>query len=215
MSKYNLKNTDYQLFFPENLQKYKNLKYLSLELEKQLKKEVISELSKLAIFKNLDLQPDEVLSELACQYMIDNWQENLDREIKIKLIKNAYWSHSKKGTKKAVEDCLKVLGYPINLQEWFEYNENPYTYKVTIFGESFQKTWITELIETIEKYKNCRSVLELATIEFNQMNSQYILGNYKIIEMEKEFTGVHNDIEKYKNINLGLFRIIEKEVSNV
>ena len=215
MSKYNLKNTDYQLFFPENLQKYKNLKYLSLELEKQLKKEVISELSKLAIFKNLDLQPDEVLSELACQYMIDNWQENLDREIKIKLIKNAYWSHSKKGTKKAVEDCLKVLGYPINLQEWFEYNGNPYTYKVTIFGESFQKTWITELIEKIEKYKNCRSVLELATIEFNQMNSQYILGNYKIIELEKEFTGVHNDIEKYKNINLGLFRIIEKEVSNV
>ena len=47
------------------------------------------------------------------------------------------------------------------------------------------------------------------------MNSQYILGNYKIIELEKEFTGVHNDIEKYKNINLGLFRIIEKEVSNV
>lgn len=100
MSKYDLKNTDYQLFFPENLQKYKNLKSLSLELEKQLKKEVVSEVSKLAIFKNLELQSNEVLSELAYQYMIDNWQESLDRNIKIKLIKNAYWSHSKKGTKK-------------------------------------------------------------------------------------------------------------------
>ena len=102
MSKYDLKNTDYQLFFPENLQKYKNLKSLSLELEKQLKKEVVSEVSKLAIFKNLELQSNEVLSELAYQYMIDNWQESLDRNIKIKLIKNAYWSHSKKGTKKII-----------------------------------------------------------------------------------------------------------------
>ena len=82
MSKYDLKNTDYQLFFPENLQKYKNLKSLSLELEKQLKKEVVSEVSKLAIFKNLELQSNEVLSELAYQYMIDNWQESLDRNIK-------------------------------------------------------------------------------------------------------------------------------------
>lgn len=89
MSKYNLCDTDYQFFFPENLKKYKNLKSLSLELEKQLKKEIISQLPKLAIFKNLELQTDEVLSELAYQYMVDNWQENLDREVKIKLIKNA------------------------------------------------------------------------------------------------------------------------------
>ncbi len=90
MSKYNLQDTDYQLFFPENLKKYKNLKSLSLELEEQLKKKIISEVPKLAIFKNLELQPDEVLSELAYQYMIDNWQESLDREVKIKLIKNVH-----------------------------------------------------------------------------------------------------------------------------
>ena len=152
---------------------------------------------------------------MAWQFSIDNWQESLSKEIKINLIKNAYWAHSKKGTKKAVEDCLKMLGYPITLQEWFEYNGNPYTYKVIISGEAFQETWITELIELIEKYKNCRSILETATIEFNSKNSQYFLGNYKIIEMEKEFIGVHNDIEKYKDLKLGLFRIIEKEVSNV
>ena len=215
MSNYNIYNTDYQLLFPNNLKKYKNLKALALQIEKELKINYLSEIEKLAIFKNLSSQSNKVLSQLAWQFSIDNWQESLSKEIKINLIKNAYWTHSKKGTKKAVEDCLKMLGYPITLQEWFEYNGNPYTYKVIISGEAFQETWITELIELIEKYKNCRSILETATIEFNSKNSQYFLGNYKIIEMEKEFIGVHNDIEKYKDLKLGLFRIIEKEVSNV
>ncbi|MCI6383324.1 phage tail protein I [Fusobacterium mortiferum] len=215
MSNYNIYNTDYQLLFPNNLKKYKNLKALALQIEKELKINYLSEIEKLAIFKNLSSQSNKVLSQLAWQFSIDNWQESLSKEIKINLIKNAYWAHSKKGTKKAVEDCLKMLGYPITLQEWFEYNGNPYTYKVIISGEAFQETWITELIELIEKYKNCRSILETATIEFNSKNSQYFLGNYKIIEMEKEFIGVHNDIEKYKDLKLGLFRIIEKEVSNV
>ncbi|MGK4199371.1 phage tail protein I [Fusobacterium sp. HC1336] len=215
MSNYNIYNTDYQLLFPNNLKKYKNLKALALQIEKELKINYLSEIEKLAIFKNLSSQSNEVLSQLAWQFSIDNWQESLSKEIKINLIKNAYWAHSKKGTKKAVEDCLKMLGYPITLQEWFEYNGNPYTYKVIISGEAFQETWITELIELIEKYKNCRSILETATIEFNSRNSQYFLGNYKIIEVEKEFIGVHNDIEKYKDLKLGLFRIIEKEVSNV
>lgn len=215
MSNYNIYNTDYHLLFPNNLKKYKNLKALALQIEKELKINYLSEIEKLAIFKNLSSQSNKVLSQLAWQFSIDNWQESLSKEIKINLIKNAYWAHSKKGTKKAVEDCLKMLGYPITLQEWFEYNGNPYTYKVIISGEAFQETWITELIELIEKYKNCRSILETATIEFNSKNSQYFLGNYKIIEMEKEFIGVHNDIEKYKDLKLGLFRIIEKEVSNV
>lgn len=215
MSNYNIYNTDYQLLFPNNLKKYKNLKALALQIEKELKINYLSEIEKLAIFKNLSSQSNEVLSQLAWQFSIDNWQESLSKEIKINLIKNAYWAHSKKGTKKAAEDCLKMLGYPITLQEWFEYNGNPYTYKVIISGEAFQETWITELIELIEKYKNCRSILETATIEFNSRNSQYFLGNYKIIEVEKEFIGVHNDIEKYKDLKLGLFRIIEKEVSNV
>lgn len=215
MNNYNIYNTDYQLLFPNNLKKYKNLKALALQIEKELKINYLSEIEKLAIFKNLSSQSNKVLSQLAWQFSIDNWQESLSKEIKINLIKNAYWAHSKKGTKKAVEDCLKMLGYPITLQEWFEYNGNPYTYKVIISGEAFQETWITELIELIEKYKNCRSILETATIEFNSKNSQYFLGNYKIIEMEKEFIGVHNDIEKYKDLKLGLFRIIEKEVSNV
>ena len=126
----NLLNTDYQKIFPENLKKYKNLRTLAIEFEKNIK-EVISEVPKLAIYKNLEQQSDEVLSELAYQYTIDNWKESLSKEVKINLIKNAYWAHAKKGTKVAVTENLKKLNYPLEVQEWYEYNGKPFTFKIT------------------------------------------------------------------------------------
>lgn len=209
MSKYNLQDTDYQLFFPENLKKYKNLKSLSLELEEQLKKKIISEVPKLAIFKNLELQPDEVLSELAYQYMIDNWQESLDREVKIKLIKNAYWSHSKKGTKKIIEDNLKKLGYPITVEEWFEYGGRPYTFKVTINHVNSDLSWSDKLLEIIDEYKNCRSVIDSVDIAINKPGSHLKLASFKTQEIEKEFIGVHRDIEKNSKVYLKSYRMME------
>lgn len=211
MSKYDLKNTDYQLFFPENLQKYKNLKSLSLELEKQLKKEVVSEVSKLAIFKNLELQSNEVLSELAYQYMIDNWQESLDRNIKIKLIKNAYWSHSKKGTKKIIEDNLMKLGYPLELYEWFEYDGAPFTFKIITSYINSEPNWINNIIEIIEKYKNCRSVLEYIEIEQNKPAMKMKVGHWQIKEIELHPKRT-NDFNKYQRMKIARFRILEGEL---
>lgn len=211
MSKYDLKNTDYQLFFPENLQKYKNLKSLSLELEKQLKKEVVSEVSKLAIFKNLELQSNEVLSELAYQYMIDNWQESLDRNIKIKLIKNAYWSHSKKGTKKIIEDNLMKLGYPLELYEWFEYGGASFTFKIITSYINSEPNWINNIIEIIEKYKNCRSVLEYIEIEQNKPAMKMKVGHWQIKEIELHPKRT-NDFNKYQRMKIARFRILEGEL---
>ena len=85
----NLLDANYQQIFPENLKKYKNLKILAIEFEKSMKQGVISKLPKLALYKNLEQQSDEVLWELAYQYSIDNWEETLSREVKINLIKNA------------------------------------------------------------------------------------------------------------------------------
>ena len=124
MSK-NLSTADYQKIFPENLKKYKNLRAIAVEFEKAFKGNIVTEIDKLAIYKNLESQSDKVLSELAWQYSIDNWQEILPREVKINLIKNAYWGHAKKGTKIVITESLKKLNYPLKIQEWYEYNGKP------------------------------------------------------------------------------------------
>lgn len=205
-------NTEYQFFFPENLKKYKNLKTLSLQIESIFKSQIIPEIDKLAIFKNLDRQSDQVLSQLAWQFSIDNWKENLEREVKIKLIKEAYWAHSKKGTKKIIEENLKKLNYPIQLSEWFEFDGKPFTFKITTTEANTSIYWLENLLEIINKYKNCRSILESAYLDRERENVEYRVGNFVISEIEKEyFSSLDERYIEMKSYQ-GFYKTIEMEV---
>ena len=87
----NLQNSDYSEIFPENLKKYKNLRTFSNVIEKILKEYVLFDSEKIAIFYTLEFQKDKVLDEIAWGLNVDNYRSTLDRDIKISLIKGAYW----------------------------------------------------------------------------------------------------------------------------
>lgn len=207
-----LRNTEYQFFFPENLKKYKNLKVLSLQIESVFKSQIIPEIDKLAIFKNLDRQSDQVLSQLAWQFSIDNWKENLEREVKIKLIKEAYWAHSKKGTKKIIEENLKKLNYPIQLSEWFEFGGKPFTFKITTTEANTSVYWLENLLEIINKYKNCRSILESVYLDREREKVKYRIGNFVTSEIEREHFSNLKDGDIELNLFQGIYKTIEMEV---
>lgn len=207
-----LRNTEYQFFFPENLKKYKNLKVLSLQIESVFKSQIIPEIDKLAIFKNLDRQSDQVLSQLAWQFSIDNWKENLEREVKIKLIKEAYWAHSKKGTKKIIEENLKKLNYPIQLSEWFEFGGKPFTFKITTTEANTSVYWLENLLEIINKYKNCRSILESVYLDREREKVKYRIGNFVTSEIEREYFSSLKDGDIKLNLFQGIYKTIEMEV---
>ena len=207
-----LRNTEYQFFFPENLKKYKNLKVLSLQIESVFKSQIIPEIDKLAIFKNLDRQSDQVLSQLAWQFSIDNWRENLEREVKIKLIKEAYWAHSKKGTKKIIEENLKKLNYPIQLSEWFEFDGKPFTFKITTTEANTSIYWLENLLEIINKYKNCRSILESVYLDREREKVKYRIGNFVTSEIEREYFSSLKDGDIQLNLFQGIYKTIEMEV---
>lgn len=208
----NLLDANYQQIFPENLKKYKNLKILAIEFEKSMKQGVISKLPKLALYKNLEQQSDEVLSELAYQYSIDNWEETLSREVKINLIKNAYWAHAKKGTKVAIMENLKKLNTPVEIKEWFEYNGAPFTFKISSFYPKTEVNWIDDLIEIIEKYKNSRSICTEYEMRLLDKNSKLKLGSFKVLDLKKEWAAYYNNFKRNNNMRCGSFRVIELEV---
>ena len=208
----NLLDANYQQIFPENLKKYKNLKILAIEFEKSMKQGVISKLPKLALYKNLEQQSDEVLSELAYQYSIDNWEETLSREVKINLIKNAYWAHAKKGTKVAIMENLKKLNTPVEIKEWFEYNGAPFTFKISSFYPKTEINWIETLIEIIEKYKNSRSICTEYEMRLLDKNSKLKLGSFKVLDLKKEWAAYYNNFKRNNNMRCGSFRVIELEV---
>lgn len=208
----NLLDANYQQIFPENLKKYKNLKILAIEFEKSMKQGVISKLPKLALYKNLEQQSDEVLSELAYQYSIDNWEETLSREVKINLIKNAYWAHAKKGTKVAIMENLKKFNTPVEIKEWFEYNGAPFTFKISSFYPKTEINWIDALIEIIEKYKNSRSICTEYEMRLLDKNSKLKLGSFKVLDLKKEWAAYYNNFKRNNNMKCGSFRVIELEV---
>lgn len=205
-------NTEYQFFFPENLKKYKNLKALSLQIESIFKSQIIPEIDKLAIFKNLDIQSDQVLSQLAWQFTVDNWKETLEREVKIKLIKEAYWAHSKKGTKKIIEENLKNLNYPIQLSEWYEFDGKPFTFKITTTEANTSIYWLENLLEIINKYKNCRSILESVYLDREREKVEYRVGNFVISEIEKEYFSSLDERYIEMRSYQGFYKTIEMEV---
>lgn len=207
----NLLNANYQQIFPENLKKYKNLKTLAVQFEKSLKKEVILEIPKLALYKNLEIQSDEILSELAYQYSVDNWQESLPRKVKINLIKNAYWAHAKKGTKIVIMENLKRLNYPLEIQEWFEYGGKPFTFKISTTHLDSNPIWIDNLIDLIDKYKNCRSVVDAIETEQHRRGKDLRVGHYRITEVERVAIRNKFETKHYKALINLRYRITEVE----
>ncbi|MFA1744077.1 phage tail protein I [Fusobacterium animalis] len=206
-----LMEVNYQDIFPENLKKYKNLKTLSKNFEDIFKKYIIYNIDKLAFIYNLDLLEDRILDKVAYYFNIDDYNNGLDREIKIKLIKSAYWIHSKKGTKEAVISQLKILNYKIDIKEWFEYGGKPFTFRLFTENQNKDKDWLKRVVELIKEYKNVRSILEALYLLKKKEYTYYIAG-YKEVFITGKKVNAGTDKEIYKKIFYGGYKQIKKEI---
>ena len=206
-----LEQASYISIFPENLKKYKNLTAFSKNIEKTFKTYIVSKIQNLALFYNLEIQEDKVLDEIAWFFNIDKYRTDLDREIKIKLIKSAYWVHSKKGTKTAVISQLKNLNYEIKIEEWFEYGGRPFTFRLITGNESKDKNWLKNVLSLIEEYKNVRSILE-AFYSLKEKEYRYYVAGYKEVFITAKKVNAGEDREINKNTFLGAYKQIRKEI---
>ena len=207
-----LEQASYTEIFPENLKKYKNLTAFSKNIEKAFKTYIVNKIQNLALFYNLEIQEDKVLDEIAWFFNIDKYRIDLDREIKIKLIKSAYWVHSKKGTKAAVISQLKNLNYEIKIEEWFEYGGRPFTFRLITGNESKDKNWLKNVLSLIEEYKNVRSILE-AFYLLKEKKHKYYVAVYKEVFITGKKVNAGDDREIKKNIFLGAYKQIRKEIT--
>ena len=206
-----LEQASYISIFHENLKKYKNLTAFSKNIEKTFKTYIVSKIQNLALFYNLEIQEDKVLDEIAWFFNIDKYRTDLDREIKIKLIKSAYLVHSKKGTKTAVISQLKNLNYEIKIEEWFEYGGRPFTFRLITGNESKDKNWLKNVLSLIEEYKNVRSILE-AFYSLREKEYKYYVAGYKEVFITGKKVNAGEDREIKKNIFLGAYKQIRKEI---
>lgn len=76
--------------------------------------------------------PENLLPYLAWAFSVDRWDEHWSEAVKRDVIRSAYYIHSHKGTIGAIRRVIEPLGYLINVQEWWENNEQPGTFRLDI-----------------------------------------------------------------------------------
>ena len=117
---------------------------------------------------NPDLAPDNILPWLAWAVSVDDWSDNWPKVIKREMIKNSISLHQIKGTKRAIQKALEIIGVAGEIALWWELNPRmtPHSFNITaylndnineyadvIIGLDTQK----KLINLIENVKPARS----------------------------------------------------------
>jgi len=118
----------------------------------------------------IDKVDESALVHLAEQFHImgnEGWLQTKTEAEKREIIKKAIELHRYKGTKYALVKVLSSLNINGEIQEWFEYEGEPYHFKIDIFLQNY--TYNEKIFESLKKmideYKNVRSVLEEISIE--------------------------------------------------
>jgi len=112
----------------------------------ELKKHII----KVLIYPRIDeIENEKLLDLLAWQLHIEGYEQAQNTEEKRNLIKNAIELHRYKGTPYAIKKAFQALGLDASLQEWFDYNGDPYKFKVLVKSIIQDEDTYRKLIELI------------------------------------------------------------------
>lgn len=126
------------------------------------------------IYSRIDeIEDENILDLLAWQFHIEGYDKAQNIQEKKNLIKNAIELHRHKGTPYAIKKVFESLGILAELQEWFEYNGEPYKFKVLMISIIQDEDTYKKLVELINEYKNVRSWLDNISFHREYSNSVY------------------------------------------
>ncbi|WP_342557355.1 phage tail protein I [Lysinibacillus sp. FSL P4-0201] len=117
---------------------------------------------------HLDKLDDAVLDHLLWEKHI-GWNEGLSlaatRQQKINLIQTAVSTHRRKGTPAAIEQVLEALNLPGDVIEWFQYEGEPFHFKVEVTTTNITSKTLLLLRQLVNEYKNTRSWLDFVAVK--------------------------------------------------
>ncbi len=144
------------------------LKFLETIYEKALEKSDLSSIDTLP-----KTAPSELLLELGRNF--DMEIAGLSQEEMRKLLGSAMFIHKNSGTPSALKKALKSVFENVEIQEWFEYGGEPFTFRVKVSSSikgNGKETFIL-LDSLIQKFKNVRSILDGVEYELYCKNKDF------------------------------------------
>ena len=113
------------------------------------------------IYTRIDELPEDVLDILARDYKIDWYDFDYPIEAKRNLVKTSYYVHRHLGTTGAVKEAIRSLYPRSDIEEWFDYGGDPYSFRVALeSGFPIIPISNTEILKAVYTYKSLRSHLE-------------------------------------------------------
>lgn len=131
-------------------------------------------LKQLVIIPRIEFQNSDVLDHIAYFFHVDFYDVSFDVETKRKLILESVYLHQIKGTPRAVEILIETLFDEGIVEEWYEYGDTPYRFRIVTSNQYVTDERAEEFIRALDSVKNKRSHLDSVVIlQAEQMNLNF------------------------------------------
>ncbi|MGF9821976.1 phage tail protein I [Brevibacillus agri] len=149
-----------QLLTP-NLMADENIRNAASSIDAELQA-IASATERLPFLSNLDSLNEQWLDELLWQFHVEGVEFAETPEEKRNLIRNSIDVHRTKGTRYAIERILEILSMQGVIQEWWEFEGDPFTFRIDVNIKS-DRVITDEKLNLLERlvneFKNTRSHL--------------------------------------------------------
>lgn len=164
----NIYNVDYAKYLPEALKTDEKICAIAEALSKNLSF-ISKETQNAVIYSRIDDLPEALLDVLAYDMHVDWYDYSYPLTVKQNVLKNSVKTHKKIGTKRAVEELIKDVFGGGEVEEWFEYGDSPFYFKIKTDAALTPGVKIF-FDERIQQVKNVRS--HLRSIEIHRIIDQ-------------------------------------------
>jgi len=120
--------------------------------------------------------PANLLPYLAWALSVDRWDDKWPEATKRSVIASSFYVHQHKGTISALRRVVEPLGYLIEVREWWEFDEEPGTFRlvVGVLNTGITEEVYQELERLIEGAKPASRHLIGLAISLSSVGSAYI-----------------------------------------
>jgi len=177
-----LKDIDILEFLPQYMKQDKTAQGIAYAVNQTMKEYVIPNIEKCNIYGRIDKLDGDLLDELAWQFNVPEYIASLDITAKRNIIKSCLQTHRQRGTVAAVEKVIADVFGNGYVEEWFNYDGNPFYFKVHTTNVSATDNMVAEFEKLVASTQNVRSHLEAVIVETALDMNTYLGGNVHIAE---------------------------------
>lgn len=181
-----LRNSKLKDLMPPNLQPDAGVQSICYALDRAFWR-FVDCMGRLVVLSNLENQPEEIYDALALDLKVIGYRRTMPISQKKSMIMDARISQMDRGTAGRVEKLMREVFGDAELEEWFQYDGNPYLFRIVSSNPGLQDSDAEYFRSVLNQVKNVRSWLEEIVVRLGADSQVYVggflqAGYYDVIE---------------------------------